>query len=144
MENRVHNKKKLKSVRQNLRNEATKAERTLWKHLRGKQMGGYKFRRQHGIGNYVVDFYCPELKLIIELDGWVHGDKEQRKKYVIRQKYLESQEFCVIRYTNAQIKYEMKSVLANIWHFCEERSKHVLPLRKGESEGVDTKKQERR
>ena len=100
-------------------------------------MGGYKFRRQHGIGNYVVDFYCPELQLIIELDGWFHGEEEQIKKDAIRQWYLELEGFCVVRYTNAQIKNEIKSVLANIWHFCEQQSKYVLPLGKGETEGVD-------
>ncbi|PIR75670.1 MAG: hypothetical protein CO030_00185 [Candidatus Magasanikbacteria bacterium CG_4_9_14_0_2_um_filter_42_11] len=104
MKPRIQNKKEYLHIRKQLRNDPTTAERVLWKYLRNVQMGRYKFRRQHGIGNYVVDFYCPKLKLIIELDGWIHGEEEQKKKDVVRQAYLETQGFLVIRYTNAQIR----------------------------------------
>ena len=76
---KIHNNKNQKSRRKNLRNNMTKAEIILWSKLKGKQLG-YKFRRQHGIGKYIIDFYCPKLKLIIEVDGDVHGFYNQIKK----------------------------------------------------------------
>ncbi len=125
MKNRIHNEKRLKQIRKSLRNNATKAEQTLWKHLKNRQVGGYKFRRQHGIGNFVVDFYCPELKFVIELDGWVHGEKLQKEKDYERQKYLETQGFLVIRYTNAQIRYYLKAIPPNIFYHCQRRAKEI-------------------
>ena len=64
---KIHNIKSQKQRRKNLRNNMTKAEIILWSKLKGKQLG-YKFRRQHGIGKFIVDFYCPVLKMIIEVD----------------------------------------------------------------------------
>lgn len=69
---KLHNRKHLKDFRKELRNNSTKAESRLWKVLRKRQLEGRKFRRQHSIGNYIVDFYCPEEKLIVELDGAIH------------------------------------------------------------------------
>ena len=106
-----------KGLRQALRNNPTKAERILWKYIRGSQLG-YKFRRQQGIGSYIVDFYCAEIKLIIELDGYVHGEEENKIKDKERQLCLEQQGFVVIRYRNEQIKYELKTVLQDIKNNC--------------------------
>ena len=71
---RLHNQKHLKLRRRRLRNAATPAERALWLMLKGRQLGGRKFRRQHSIGPYIVDFYCPGERLIVELDGAVPDD----------------------------------------------------------------------
>jgi very-short-patch-repair endonuclease len=71
----VHNLKINKKKRQYLRNNATKAEKILWQKLKNSRLG-YKFRRQHSIKEYITDFYCPKLKLIIEIDGDVHGFKK--------------------------------------------------------------------
>ncbi|MEL6536768.1 MAG: DUF559 domain-containing protein, partial [Bacteroidota bacterium] len=68
----LHNRKYLKERRQALRNNLTSAEATLWIFLKGRQLEGKKFRRQPSIGNYIVDFYCPEEQLVIELDGGLH------------------------------------------------------------------------
>lgn len=125
MKARIHNHKRYTALRKDLRNDATKAERTLWKYLRNKQFGGYKFRRQHGIDSYIVDFYCPVLKLIIELDGWVHGEEEQRKKDQIKQKFLERERFLVVRYMNAQVRYELQAVLQDLWNICKHRDFEV-------------------
>lgn len=80
----LHNKTELKEFRRSLRNNLTPAEAVLWKALKNKQLGGRKFRRQHSIGNYIVDFYCPAEKLAIELDGQPHftlqGEQKDRKK----------------------------------------------------------------
>lgn len=125
MKNRIHNHNTYKHLRQDLRNDATKSERTLWKHIRNSQLGGYKFRRQHGIGSYIVDFYCSTLKLIVELDGWVHGEEEQKRVDAVRQAFLENQGFFVIRYRNEQIRYDMKSVLHDLYMKCKWRDSEI-------------------
>lgn len=68
---KIFNKSQYKQRRQHLRNNMTEPEKRLWQVLRNGQMG-VKFRRQHGIGHYIADFYCPELKLVVELDGDSH------------------------------------------------------------------------
>ena len=70
----LFNRKGLKSYRSSLRNRSTSAEAELWDILKSKNLDGRKFRRQHSIGNYIVDFCCPSEKLIIELDGDPHGE----------------------------------------------------------------------
>ena len=109
------NKSFLKSRRKILRQDQTKAESILWSHLRSRKMG-VRFRRQHSIENFIVDFYCHELKLIIELDGYIHGEEENKKKDKIRQNILEKLGYKVVRYRNEQIKYELKNVLQDIWN----------------------------
>ncbi len=71
---RIFNRKSQTGRRRHLRKEAPKAERLLWWRLRGRQVHGLKFRRQYGIGRYVVDFYCVEARLAIEVDGESHFD----------------------------------------------------------------------
>lgn len=110
---KIHNIKSQKQTRKNLRNNMTKAEIILWSKLKGKQLG-YKFRRQHGIGNYVVDFYCPKLKLIIEIDGDVHAYNSQIIKDKERQNYLESLGLKVLRYANNDIKNNISGVLDDL------------------------------
>ena len=72
----IMNKPELKSVRKDLRNMSTSAEATLWKLIKGQQIDGLKFRRQHSVGPYILDFYCPQFRLGIELDGEVHSTTE--------------------------------------------------------------------
>jgi len=72
--NNFFNRKYLKSFRSSLRNKSTSAEAVLWNILKSKNLNGRKFRRQHSIGNYIVDFYCASEKLVIELDGNPHGE----------------------------------------------------------------------
>ena len=71
---KILNRKEQKTLRQSLRNTATTSEKLLWSKLRARKLGGFKFRRQCGIAKYVVDFYCPELNLAIEVDGDVHEE----------------------------------------------------------------------
>jgi very-short-patch-repair endonuclease len=96
----IFNRKKFKSFRKSLRIMSTSAEATLWGILKSKKLDGRKFRRQHGIGNYIVDFCCPSEKLVIELDGDQHGDSEQIEKDERRDKYLEGLGFTVLRFEN--------------------------------------------
>src|SRR3989344_7512072 len=86
----------LKDVRRFLRSEGTSAEKILWKYIRGNQLS-YKFRRQFSIGNFVADFYCHELKLIIELDGWTHDSLQTKNKDKRKQDFLEAQGYYVVR-----------------------------------------------
>lgn len=97
----LHNRKSLKKRRQQLRNNCTRAEARLWFYLKESKLKGRKFRRQHSIGPFIVDFYCPEERLIIELDGAIH---EMRQDYdASRTRFLESYGFRVIRFENRDI-----------------------------------------
>jgi very-short-patch-repair endonuclease len=102
-----------------MRHEPTKAERLLWQKLRGRQLGGYKFRRQHPIGNYIVDFYCAETKLIIEIDGDVHAYQEAYDAE--RTADLEALGYRVVRFWNEQVLKEMDGVVGVILVACDER-----------------------
>lgn len=72
---RIYNRAVYKTRRKELRNNPTKTEKILWAFLKGKKLSGYKFRRQYGVGKYIVDFYCPQMKLAIELDGEMHDSE---------------------------------------------------------------------
>lgn len=100
---KLYNRSEYKSVRKNLRNNSTEAEIILWKYIRCRKLGGYKFRRQYGIYKFVLDFYCPEKRLGIELDGSVHGNEKQKKYDIERQKIIESFNICVLRFYNSDV-----------------------------------------
>ena len=94
----------------------------LWKELRGRRLGGYKFRRQHGIDIWVVDFYCPQAKLVIELDGLHHSIPEQARVDYLRDKELsERLGIEVLRFVNFQVRNEMPAVLGRILTVLRER-----------------------
>ncbi len=97
-----------------LRQQQTQAEEVLWQILRDRQFAGQKFRRQHQIGDYIVDFYCDDLKLVVELDGGVHEKSSQALKDTRRQGWLEEMGFRVIRFTNHAVLDNTESVLAAI------------------------------
>ena len=117
----LHNRKSLKPIRKHLRNNSTAAEATLWKILKKSQVGGFKFRRQHSIGKYIVDFYCPELQLALELDGQRHADLINIALDADRDEWLENQGITVIRYENRWV-YEYPEVIKeDILEFAEKR-----------------------
>ena len=95
-----------------LRREATFPERLLWSRLRAGQLGGIRFRRQHPIGPFVVDFYCAQVKLAIEIDGVSHKGCEQRDRD--RTLYLESLGIRVVRFTNDEVLGDLEEVLFRI------------------------------
>lgn len=99
----LHNRKQLKERRRGLRSSATMAESILWKLLQGRRLSGRKFRRQHSIGPYVVDFYCPSERLVIEVDGEVHDDPFRRAYDTERQEYLQRLGFNVLRFDNRYV-----------------------------------------
>jgi len=84
-----YNKSSEKKKRRKLRQNQTNAEDLVWRYLRNRQMLGYKFKRQYSVDHFVIDFYCPELKLAVELDGASHNNPEQIEYDIKRQKYLE-------------------------------------------------------
>jgi len=97
-----------------LRSDMTGPEKRLWSRLRSRQLQGSKFRRQHGIGPYIVDFYCPEQSLVIEIDGDSHADAEQIEKDQRRDRYLQSIGLRVVRYTNDDIMKNLDGVLEDL------------------------------
>jgi len=102
-ENHSYNKA-LQPYANRLRKEMTKAEACLWKYvLSAKKLSGYQFRRQRPVLNYIADFMCMELMLIIEVDGITHHWEETIKKDEIRQKDLESAGFTVIRFSDEEV-----------------------------------------
>jgi very-short-patch-repair endonuclease len=97
-----------------LKQTLTPAEEILWKALRGRKLKGFKFRRQHPIASYVLDFYCHEKKLCVEVDGGIHQLKEYKENDKERTEVMESLEIKVIRFTNHQVISDLKRVLLEI------------------------------
>ncbi|MBT3412601.1 MAG: endonuclease domain-containing protein [Candidatus Jacksonbacteria bacterium] len=116
----MFNDRNKKRLRQILRKEMPKGEQILWQRLRKKQLG-HKFFRQYSIGKYVVDFYCPKLKLVIEIDGITHEQKSVGDKY--RQKYLENIGSCVERFNSKELFDDIDSVLESIYFCCKRLDK---------------------
>ncbi|MEM6645438.1 MAG: endonuclease domain-containing protein [Bacteroidota bacterium] len=99
------------TYRRGLRQNGTPAERRLWRALRNRQLRGFKFRRQVTLGAYVVDFYCAEARLAIELDGSVHDDPARRDYDAQRQANLESLSLRVLRFSNDAVREQLPVVL---------------------------------
>ena len=97
-----------------LRQRETDAEKFAWELLRNRKFLDLKFRRQHQIGLYIVDFYCDEAKLVLELDGGIHLEKEQKEKDVIRDEYLKSEGFTVLRIWNDVVLEKTEEFLKQI------------------------------
>ena len=110
----IHNRKHLESFRKELRENLTPAEAFLWKNLQKRQLKGRKFRRQHSIENFIVDFYCAQEKLIIELDGEVHKNAVAEEKDRKRDKRLEELGFKVLRFENKMVFDFLPSILKEI------------------------------
>ncbi len=103
---------KLKLLARELRNRGTLAEVLLWNKLKGRKMGGYQFLRQKPLDKYIVDFFCYELMLAIEIDGISHREKREEDRH--RQKRLESFGIRFIRITESEVKKDMLGVLKRI------------------------------
>jgi very-short-patch-repair endonuclease len=121
---KLHNLHSLKPLRKHLRNNSTSAEATLWKILKNSQVGGYKFRRQHSVGKYVLDFYCPSLQLAIELDGESHVDLINIARDAERDEWLNEQKIIVFRYENRWVFEYPESIKKDILEFGEKMKKH--------------------
>ncbi len=107
-------RKRRTQFRRHLRNEATTAEAMLWKRLRRRQLEGRKFRRQHPVGPYIVDFFCATAHLAIELDGAVHDDPDRWAYDTQRTRFLESKGIRVLRFENEQVVRSIDDVVHGI------------------------------
>jgi adenine-specific DNA-methyltransferase len=110
-----------------LRKNDTWAEKLMWRWLRDRRFSGYKFRRQHPIGDYYLDFFCEEAGLDIELDGSQHGFPEQRKHDEEREEFLKSRGIKILRFWNSRLRREAQSVRDTIFDELQKRAPHPLP-----------------
>ena len=113
---------KLLPLKRRLRSNQTRAEQLLWAKLRSNQIHGLKFRLQHGIESYIVDFFCPERNLAIEVDGDVHAGKQQQIKDAERERYLRSLGLGIVRYTNDEVLNNLDGVLEDFYSHVSEVS----------------------
>lgn len=105
----------LKPLARELRKNMTEAERHLWTRIRGKQVNNLQFYRQKNIGNYIVDFYCPAARLILEVDGGQHYKSDTSAKDGERDAYLSRLGFTVLRFSTREVFENIEGVLARIW-----------------------------
>ena len=119
---KIYNKTELKERRRLLRKNQTPAENKLWDHLRNKQFLNLKFFRQYSIDYYIADFYCPKIKLVIELDGSQHLTEYNKDYDEVRTEIFESLGISVIRYRNSDIMENIDGVWDEIERFVETHS----------------------
>ncbi|MEK7188975.1 MAG: endonuclease domain-containing protein [Patescibacteria group bacterium] len=112
------NQKDTKHRRRELRKEMTKAELVVWSVVRNNQLG-HRFRRQHGIGRFIVDFYCPILKLIVEVDGEIHGEGGQPLQDKEREAYLRKFNFRIKRYHNDHVLENPEFIRYDLKKYCD-------------------------
>ena len=108
--NYMHNIPAARSLRQS----ETATELLLWELLRGRRLHGCKFRRQHAIGKYVVDFYCHELRLVVEIDGGVHETPEQQTSDRIRQADIEETGVSFLRIPTSLVQHDLQTVIRRL------------------------------
>ena len=113
-----------------LRREQTDEEEELWRALRAGRFAGFKFRRQHPLGDYILDFHCPTAKLSIELDGSQHGLPEQRLHDEAREKFLTAEGVEELRFWNHQWRKNREGILLEIWNALQWRTGCVAVMRK--------------
>jgi very-short-patch-repair endonuclease len=97
-----------------LRRAMTEVEKMLWQRLRDRQVNGFRFRRQHPVNEFIVDFFCYEAMLVIEVDGSVHTDSYQMERDTERTRILNRLGIRVVRFTNAEVETEMEKVIDRI------------------------------
>lgn len=107
--------------RKEFRENPTDAEAILWDHLKGKKFNNLKFRRQHGIGPFVVDFYHGKTRTVIEIDGNVHEQAVVKEYDESRQKYLEELGYSFLRFKNEEIFHNSERVLEAIFHHIQKQ-----------------------
>jgi very-short-patch-repair endonuclease len=111
---RIHNLSSMRTARRQLRKSLTPAEASLWKGLQRSQLDGKKFRRQHSVGPYILDFYCPECRLAVELDGQGHFNSIASEYDLRRAEYLASLNIRVLHFENQAVFNNPEGVLRYI------------------------------
>jgi very-short-patch-repair endonuclease len=123
---KTNNPSKTKQTRRNLRADMTEPEQKMWHMLRARRLEGFKFRRQHGIGPYIVDFFCPSLKLVVEIDGDSHFSPDAEQYDRKRTEYLKSCGMDVIRFTNLEVRLNPEAVVEDIYRHMLETQAHAF------------------
>ena len=118
----------LREPARQLRSNMTDAERRLWAKVRMRQLGGYQFYRQRPIGDYIVDFFCPKAKLVVEVDGGQHFSEEAAEYDRVRDEYLRSLGLTVLRFTNAEVMTRLDSVVESVLQNLNENGPGKIPL----------------
>ncbi|MFP3869615.1 MAG: endonuclease domain-containing protein [Syntrophobacteria bacterium] len=140
----IRYKAQLKHKARQLRKNMTESERVLWSRLRGKQLLGVQFYRQKPIGKYIVDFYAPRTKLVVEVDGSQHMEGEQVERDEHRDEYLASVGLRVLRFNSTEVVEGIDGVAEFIYRTIAERLNREIPLdpplRKGEDFDERSKK----
>jgi len=109
----LFNKKSTKEKRNNLKKNLTLEEKLLWEKIRKDQLG-VRFRRQYGIGEYIVDFYAPKLRLVIEIDGEQHHTKEGMEYDILRENYMKELGIITLRFSNKEVNHNIEDVIMKI------------------------------
>jgi len=104
----------------------------LWRALRGRRFAGFKFRRQHAVGDHILDFYCADAKLAVELDGSQHGRPEGMQNDAEREKFLEDHGIMTLRFWNRQWRGNQDGCLLEIWNAVQQRSGCVRVMKNAE------------
>jgi very-short-patch-repair endonuclease len=133
---------KLKKYSQELRKNMTGAERLLWSKLRRKQLNNFQFYRQRIIGDYIVDFYCPKSKLIVEVDGGQHYQDEGSKRDKLRDDYIRNLGMRILRVSDKEVLQNLNGVVERIYEICNPPQS---PFRKGgcRAEGLEKSEAEK-
>ncbi len=128
---------KLKELARQLRNNSTKAEIKLWTYLKGKQLIGHDFHRQKPIDNYIVDFFCSELMLAIELDGYTHSFEEVFRKDEVKEQKLNELGITILRFKDNDVMTNIEGIIEDIKKHMEKienRHTPLSPLNRGDRE----------
>ena len=115
------------AIARTLRKRDTWAERLVWSWLRDRRFSSYKFRRQHPFGPHILDFFCLEAHLDIELDGFRHGYPVQRRLDAVRDAWLEARGIKVLRFWNSHLRREKQAIRDSIWRTLQQQAPHPLP-----------------
>ena len=121
--------RQIEQAARHLRQQLTPAEATLWEALRGRQLGGLKFRRQHPVGRFIVDFYCPSCKLVVEVDGSIHARQQAYDR--VRTDQLQTFGYCVLRFTNDEVMNDLATVLSRIAQMAKVQFPPFPPFQRG-------------
>jgi very-short-patch-repair endonuclease len=112
----------LKQIARQLRRNQSDEEKELWRALRGRRFAGFKFRRQHAVCGHILDFYCADAKLAVELDGFQHGLPEGSHRDEAREKHLAGQDIETLRFWNHQWRKNREGCLLEIWNALQRRT----------------------
>ena len=111
---KVFNDVKQKELRRKLRKNMTEAEKILWNRIRRRQLSNKRFLRQYSVNKYIIDFYCPEIRLAIEVDGELHNKLEEKEYDKFRQEEIETFDIGFLRFSNSDILRNIEYVISVI------------------------------